>query len=66
VEEGVHLERPVEVVLAVQDGYADIAAGVEERFEVVGARDWDRLVASLSQLRVDSERLLPRKSDGDC
>jgi hypothetical protein len=60
VEERVHLQRPIEVVFAIEDGYADVAARIEEGFELVGARNPDRLVASLSQLSTDSEILFPR------
>jgi hypothetical protein len=49
VEQRIHLKRSVEVVLAVQDGDADVAAPVQQRFEVVGGLDLDRLIAGLER-----------------
>jgi len=39
VQDGVHLERAVEVALAVEDGDADVVAAAEESVELVGRRD---------------------------
>jgi hypothetical protein len=60
VKEGVHLERSVEVVLAVEDRDADIVALVQQGFQTLGGLDLDRLIAGLSQLRTDGDKLRVR------
>jgi hypothetical protein len=54
VEQGVHLQGPVEFVLAVEDGYADVPAIVQQLLEFVGGLDLDRLIAGLGELRAYS------------
>jgi len=66
MEEAVHLDRSIEVVLPVQDGHADVTAQVEKSFELLGGVDGNRVVAGLSQLRTDGSQLRRRKGDCDC
>ena len=65
VEERVVLERGVEVALAVEDRDGDVAAAREERLELVGRRDRDRVEAGLAELGDDGDLLLGRKGDDD-
>ena len=60
VEESVHLDRPIEVVLPVQDGNADVVALDEKDRELFGGVDRDRVVAGLHQLRADGSQLCRR------
>ena len=64
VEERVVLERRVEVALAVEDRDRDVAARGEQRLELVGPADRDRLEAGLPQLGKD-QALLFRREGGD-
>jgi hypothetical protein len=66
VEHRVHLEGPVEVVLAIEDGNAYVAAQTQEVFQVVRCPDFDRLVASLNELGADGSVLSWRESDCYC
>jgi len=43
MEEAVHLDRSIEVVLPVQDGHADVTAQVEKSFELLGGVDGNRV-----------------------
>ncbi len=64
MEEGVHLEGPIEVVLTVEDGHADVLAPAQQLLEFVRRLDRYRLVASLGELCAHSDKLSLRKSDG--
>ena len=65
VEQRVHLQRAIEVVLAVENGDSDVVPGVQQLLEVVCSLDLDRLVSGLGKLSADSGKLSLRKSNGD-
>jgi type IV secretory pathway TrbF-like protein len=54
MKQRIHLERAVEVVLAIKDGDANVVALVEEFLKNFRSLDLDRLVATLRQLRAYS------------
>jgi hypothetical protein len=60
VEQGVVLERGVEVRLAVEDRDRDVVAALEERLQLVGRADRDRLEPGVSQLVGDDLALRGR------
>ena len=60
VEEAVVLERGVEVGLAVEDRDGDVVADLEERLELVGRADGDRLEPRAAQLVGDDLALRHR------
>ena len=60
VQQRIHLEGPVEVVLAVEDRYADVVPGVQQCLELVSRLHLDRRVAGLRKLRAYSGKLRGR------
>jgi hypothetical protein len=64
-QDRVVLERPIEVGFAVEDRDRDVAPGVDERLELVGLVDDDRLEVRLAELRGDGRGLVARERDGD-
>ena len=65
VEEPVVLERGVEVGLAVEDRDRDVVAVLEERLELVGRADGDRLEARAAELLGDDSALRHGQCDDD-
>jgi citrate lyase synthetase len=57
VEQRVHLERPVEVVLTVENGHADVAALGQQDLEVLRCLDVDGVISGLGKLRADCGEL---------
>jgi len=50
VQTRVHLQSPVEVVLAVQDNDVDVPTFAQNRLELYVAADPDRVVAGLNEM----------------
>jgi ATP phosphoribosyltransferase len=69
MQDRVHLERPVEIRLAVEDGDFDIATAGEDVLQFGSRSDGDRQVAGFPELLLDSSELGPRQGydydDGD-
>ena len=57
VEQAVHLDRAVEVVLAVEDGHAHVPTPVQQFLQLLGSVDLYDFVARLSQLCADRDEL---------
>jgi hypothetical protein len=66
VEEGVYLERTVEVVLAVEDGDTDVAPRIKNPLELVCRLDRDRFVPGFSKLGAYGDQFCLRKCNDYC
>jgi hypothetical protein len=65
VQDGVHLQRLLEGVLAIEDCQPDIRTSRQYGFELFGRMDLDRLEAGLGQGSADGYEFVSGERDGN-